>query len=310
LEDVTYGDNNVCARSEFNIVAGTTWLFASPQMQAAPVDVLLIDEAGQLSLADALAASCSARNMVLVGDPLQLPQVAQADHPNGSGQSVLEHILGEDVTLHDDRGVFLSETWRMHPSVCEFISEYIYEGRLSSHPDCRRQSTIAGTGLRWLRADHQRNTTASREEADLIADEVARLIGTEWTNHKGVKRPLLTGDFMVVAPYNDQVHTIRQRLDRDPRTADVPVGTVDKFQGREAAVVFFSMATSSGDDITRTADFLFSRNRLNVAMSRARCLAYLVCTEELLNTRARTVAEMRLIATLCAFVEWASRRAR
>ena len=307
LEDVKYGDNNVCARNEFNLVAGTTWLFASPQMQAAPVDVLLIDEAGQLSLADALAASCSARSMVLVGDPLQLPQVAQADHPNGSGRSVLEHILGDDLTLHEGRGVFLSETWRMHPDVCEFISEYIYEGRLTSHPDCRRQSTVGRTGLRWLRADHRGNTTASEEEADLIADEVARLIGTEWTNHKGIKRPLLTGDFMVVAPYNDQVHTIRGRLDRDPRTADVPVGTVDKFQGREAAVVFFSMATSSGEDITRTADFLFSRNRLNVAISRARCLAYLACTEELLNTRARTVAEMGLIATLCAFVEWSQR---
>jgi uncharacterized protein len=104
---------------------------------------------------------------------------------------------------------------------------------------------------------------------------------------------------------NDQVHTIRERLGRDTSTAGVPVGTVDKFQGREAAVVFFSMATSSGDDMTRGADFLFSRNRLNVAISRARCLAYLVCTEELLNSRARTVEDMRLIATLNAFVEWA-----
>jgi superfamily I DNA and/or RNA helicase len=113
---------------------------------------------------------------------------------------------------------------------------------------------------------------------------------------------------MVVAPYNDQVHTIRERLGGDERTADVAVGTVDKFQGREAAVVFFSMATSSGDDMTRGADFLFSRNRLNVAISRARCLAYLVCTEDLLNTRARTVDDMRLIATLNAFVEYAQRQ--
>lgn len=297
--------NNVCARSEFNLVAGTTWLFSSPHMQAGPVDVLLIDEAGQLSLADALAASCSARNVVLLGDPLQLPQVAHASHPGGAGRSVLEHVLGEHVTLPDDRGVFLSETWRMHPKVCRFISEHIYEGRLRSHADCDQQSTVAGTGLRWLRAEHHGNTTAAAQEADLIAGELDRLIGTEWANFEGIAKPLSAGDFMVVAPYNDQVHTLRERLARDPRIADVPVGTVDKFQGREAAVVFFSMATSSGVDMTRGADFLFSRNRLNVAISRARCLAYLVCTEDLLNTRARTVEDMRLVATLNAFVEYA-----
>jgi uncharacterized protein len=309
LAGMTHGDNSACARSNFNLVAGTTWLFASNQMQAAPVDVLVIDEAGQLSLADALAASCSAKNLVLLGDPLQLPQVAQAAHPDGSGKSVLEHVLGDDVTLPADRGVFLSETRRMHPDVCGFISQEIYEGRLHSHADCLRQTTVGETGLRWLRAEHHGNATASVGEAELIASELARLVGTEWTDQHGVAKPLLASDFMVVAPYNDQVHTIRERLGRDPRTADVPVGTVDKFQGREAAVVFFSMATSSGDDMTRGADFLFSRNRLNVAISRARCLAYLVCTEGLLNARARTVEDMRLIATLNAFVEWAERRA-
>jgi uncharacterized protein len=304
MSGVSYGDNNKCARTEFNLVAGTTWLFSSKQMQGAPVDVLLIDEAGQLSLADALAASCSARNVVMLGDPLQLPQVAHASHPGDSGRSILEHVLGEHVTLPDDRGVFLSETWRMHPGVCEFISEHIYEGRLRSHADCDQQSTAAGTGLRWLRAEHHDNTTASAEEADLIAGELTRLIGTEWINFEGIPKPLLASDFMVVAPYNDQVHTLRERLGRDPHTADVQVGTVDKFQGREAAVVFFSMATSSGDDMTRGADFLFSRNRLNVAISRARCLAYLVCTDELLNTRARTVEDMKMISTLNAFVEY------
>jgi uncharacterized protein len=300
--------NDVCANNGFNLVAGTTWLFSSNQMQAAPADVLVIDEAGQLSLAEALAASCSAKNLVLLGDPLQLPQVVRAVHPDGSGKSVLEHVLGDDVTLPDDRGVFLSETRRMHPDVCGFISEQIYEGRLHSHADCSRQTTAAGTGLHWLRAEHHDNATASPEEAELIAGELAALIGTEWTNHSGTAQPLRSSDIMVVAPYNDQVHTIRERLDRDRRTAGVPVGTVDKFQGREAAVVFFSMATSTGADMTRGTDFLFSRNRLNVAVSRARCLAYLVCTEELLNSRARTVEDMRLIATLNAFVEYVQRQ--
>jgi hypothetical protein len=155
-------------------------------------------------------------------------------------------------------------------------------------------------------ADHVGNTTASAEEADLVAEQLLRLIGTTWIDFEGIEKPLTPTDFMVVAPYNDQVRTIRERLATDPRIAGIPVGTVDKFQGKEAAVVVFSMTTSSGEDVVRGREFLFSRNRrLNLAVSRARCLAYLVCTEQLLNTRARTVAGMRLLATLNAFVEYA-----
>jgi uncharacterized protein len=309
VDGITYSSNiKTCANSRYNLVAGTTWLFASEAMRDCPVDVLLIDEAGQLSLADALAASTSAGNLVLLGDPLQLPQVAQAVHPEGSGRSVLDHILGDEVTMPGDRGVFLSQTRRMHPDVCAFISDEIYQGRLVSHSDCEQQSTVAGTGLRWLIADHQGCGTSCPQEADLIAEEIARLIGTPWTNFDGEQNPLTAGDFMVVAPFNDQVHTIRDRLNRDEQTRAVPVGTVDKFQGRQAAVVFFSMTTSSGDELTRGADFLFSRNRLNVAVSRARCLAYLVCTDALLDTRARTVEDMRLVGTLNAFVERAQHR--
>jgi predicted RecB family nuclease len=308
VSGVAYGDNSRCARAGFNLVGGTTWLFSSADMRDAPVDVLLVDEAGQMSLADALAASVSARNLVLLGDPLQLPQVSQALHTGGSGRSVLEHIVGDDVTLRADRGVFLSKTFRMHPDVCRFISDQIYNGRLSWDDDCARQNTCAGTGLRWLRAEHEGNTTSSPQEADLIADKLGQLIGTTWTNHKGEQKLLTADDFMIVAPYNDQVRTIRERLKRDPATDAVPVGTVDKFQGREAPVVFFSMTTSRGEDITRGMNFLFSRNRLNVAVSRARCLAYLVCTDQLLDARARTIEDMRLIATLNAFVETAAQQ--
>ena len=164
----------------------------------------------------------------------------------------------------------------------------------------------AGTGLRWLQARHHGNSTSSPEEVDIVAGVIDHLMGTPWTNFKGEEKPLTAEDFMILAPYNDQVRAIRRRLVADPRTAGVPVGTVDKFQSGQAAVVLFSMATSTSADMVRGADFLFSRNRLNVAISRARCLAYLICTEELLNTRARSVEEMRLIATLNAFVEWAS----
>ena len=218
---------------------------------------------------------------------------------------MLQHVLGEDVTMPPDRGVFLTETRRMHPDVCRFISEEIYEGRLGSHADCARQGTAFGTGLRWLPADHDECATESAEEAELVAGEIRHLLGTPWVDRHGVEQPLTVDDFMVVAPYNDQVALLRATLDADPQTLGIPVGTVDKFQGREAAVVFFTMTTSSSDSMPRSAEFLFSRNRLNVAISRARCLAYLVCTEELLNSRARTIEEMRLISTLCSFVEYA-----
>jgi len=303
-DGVTYLDSNPrVASGPYNVVAGTPWLFAGNDMQAAPVDVLLIDEAGQLALADALAAARSARNLILLGDPCQLPQVAQASHPGGGGLSVLEHVLGEDATIPSESGVFLSETWRMHPDVCSFISDEIYEGRLTSHPSCAVQATAFGTGLRWIQAHHSDRVTESEEEAELVHAEILRLLGTSWTDQHGVSAPLTVNDLLVVAPYNDQVHLLRSWLDADERTRGIAVGTVDKFQGRQAAVVFFTMATSTAADMVRSADFLFSRNRFNVAVSRARCLAYLVCTEELLNSRGRDVDEMRLISTLCAFAE-------
>jgi len=304
------GTNPAAARSKYNLVAGTTWLFAGKDLNDEPVDFLVVDEAGQLALADALAASRSARNLILLGDPLQLPQVSQASHPGGGGASVLGHILGEHVTIPPNRGVFLAETRRMHPDVCTFISEQIYEGRLNSHSDCANQTTEFGTGLRWLRAEHEGCATESLEEAVIVSAEIGRLIGTAWTDLSGVVRALGVRDFMVVAPYNDQVQCLRTALDADPVTRGVEVGTVDRFQGREAPVVFFAMTSSSAADMPRGAGFLFSRHRLNVAISRARCLAYLVCTEELLNTRGNSVDDIRLISTLCAFVEYSETRVR
>ena len=306
LEGFTYGNAENAAQPEVKVVAGTSWLFSSDKLVESPVDVLLIDEAGQFALADALASSRATHNLILLGDPLQLPQVNLANHPGGGGRSALGHVLGDDVTMPADRGVFIEETRRMHPDICRFISEQIYEGKLGSHKDCERQNTVEGTGLRWLPARHEDNATSSVEEAEIIAEQIAGLIGTPWTNFHGDVAPLTVDDFMVVAPYNDQKRTIRTALNRDPRTAGVPVGTVDKFQGGTAAVVFFSTATSTGADVIRGVNFLFSRERLNVAVSRARCLAYLVCTEELLNTRAQSIEEMRCIATLNAFVEWAA----
>ena len=298
-------DNKKCASGAYDVIAGTPWLFASKPMRARPVDVLIIDEAGQLGLADTLAASISATNVILLGDPQQLPQVAQAGHPNRCGVSALEHLLGEDArTFPPDRGVLLDVTYRMHPDVCGFISDVMYEGRLTSDTSCSLQTTAAaGTGLRWIQAEHAQRSTESPEEAAIVATTIRGLLGTDWTDQYGVTRPLTTRDFIVVTPYNDQRRLITALLQPDEATKGIEVGTVDKFQGRQAAVVLFSMTTSSAEFMPRDAGFLFSKNRLNVAISRARCLAYLICTDELLDTRARDVTQMTLIAALCSFVE-------
>ncbi len=290
-----------CEDPNLQMVAGTSWVFAREGHDQA-FDYLVIDEAGQMSLADALAVGTSARNLILLGDPQQLPHVSQAAHVEGTGLSVLQHALGRDATIPPDRGLFLAQTWRMHPDVCGFISREIYDGRLEPHPDCVVQATGAGTGIRYVPVPHIGNTSSSRQERDAIRSAIAGLVGISHTDRHGDTRSLTPDDIMVVAPYNAHVRMLRQAL------PGVRVGTVDKFQGQEAPVVFFSMATSTGDDMLRDAEFLFSRNRLNVAISRARCLAYLVCSPALLEARARTVDDMRLISTLCALVEEADRQ--
>jgi uncharacterized protein len=299
------------AGAEVMLFAGTAWLFAHESLDgggAPAIDTLLIDEAGQMSLADALAMGTCARNVVLLGDPLQLAQVSQGTHPEGAGASILEHLLGEHATIPENMGLFLERTRRMHPDVCRFISEVVYEGRLEGVPEVARQSTAFGTGLRFLPVAHAGNASASTEEAEAVAAEIRKMVGGSWTNADGKSGPLLPKDFMVVAPYNAQVRRLREAL-RAAGLAEVPVGTVDKFQGREAPVVFYSMATSSAEDVPRTLEFLFSRNRLNVAVSRAMCLAFVVASPLLLESRARTIEQMRLINALCRFVDLAEGRA-
>jgi uncharacterized protein len=298
-------DNGALSDPEVSLTAGTAWHYCREDTE--PLDYLFIDEAGQISLADALALSTAARNVVLLGDPQQLPQVAQGAHPPGASLSVLEHLLGDAQTVDPTRGVFLAETWRLHPDVCEFVSELMYDGRLHSAPGRERQSVeadgeLTGTGLRWLAVEHDGRSQASPEEADRIATEIEPLLaGGVYTDADGAEHQLAVEDVLVVTPYNAQVKCLEERL-----PAGVRVGTVDKFQGQEAQVVFFSMATSSGEEIPRNVEFLFSRNRLNVAVSRARCLSVLVCSPRLLDVHATSIEQMKLINALCRFAEIAT----
>jgi uncharacterized protein len=294
-------DANAFPPAGVPLVAGTAWLFARAAMDGA-LDHLIIDEAGQVSLADALAMGTTARNLVLLGDPQQLAQVSQGAHPEGAGVSVLGHLLGTYETIPPDRGIFLARTRRMHPDVCGFISALCYEGRLGCIDECAERrieaaGPLTGTGIRYLPVEHEGNSQRSVEEAERIAEAIRGLEGARVVEG-GRGRPLRHADIMVVAPYNAHVACLREKL-----PADVPVGTVDKFQGQEASVVFFSMATSSGADLPRRLEFLFSRNRLNVAVSRARCLAVLVASPRLLDVGCRTVEQMRMVNGLCGLVE-------
>jgi uncharacterized protein len=236
---------------------------------------------------------------VLLGDQLQLAQVTQGVHPGGSGASVLEHLLGDHQTIPEELGVFLEHTRRMHPDVCRFVSDAFYEGRLHSLPHTAERTTSDGVGVRWLPVKHEGNRVESEQEAAAIRAEIERLLAHTFRDGTA-ERPLVSSDMMVVAPYNAQV-----RLLRDSLPAGVDVGTVDKFQGREAPVVFYSMASSSGEDVPRGLDFLLSRNRLNVAVSRAQCLAYVASSPRLLEVDCRTVEQVTLANALCRFVELA-----
>jgi uncharacterized protein len=291
----------------FQLYSGTPWLYANADAAGA-VDYLFVDEAGQIALAQFLAMTPAARNIILIGDPAQLSQIAHGVHPGNVGVSVLEHLLNGESTVPTDRGVFLTTSWRMHGDVCRFVSEMSYRGRLREDPSCNDQQIFSnglrGAGLRYLPVEHEGNRISSREEAERIADEIALLLAGSLIDKDGRRRPIRPEDIIVVAPYNAQ-RSLLERTIRERTGTHVDVGTVNKFQGREAYVVFYSMATSSGEDMPRGTEFLFERNRLNVAISRARAMAVLVCSPRLLEIATPSVDAMRLVNGLDRFVELA-----
>jgi predicted RecB family nuclease len=295
------------AAGEVDVLAGTAWMFAREPFEGA-LDVMFIDEAGQMSLADMLAVGQAARTLVLLGDPQQLAYPSQGIHPDGAGLSALEYILDGRQTIPSDAGLFLDRTFRMHPDVCGFISEVAYEGRLAADPTCAEQglgdgSPIGGTGIRQIPVEHHGNRTVSPEEIVAVAELVKGLIGREWTDVRGDTRPLRAEDILVVAPYNAQVDRLQLAL-----PAGCAAGTVDRFQGQEAPVVIYSLASSSPEDMPRQMEFLYSLNRLNVAISRARGLAILVCSPAVLRVRARSAEQMRLANAFARLAEVATPR--
>jgi uncharacterized protein len=239
------------------------------------------------------------RNIVLVGDPRQLPQVIQGAHPDPANLSSLEWMLGDHATIPPDRGIFLPVSRRMHPYVCTFISRQVYEGRLSNSPDTAVQAISwtggPNAGAFWVPVAHEGNAQIAAEEVAAIRATIADLLTGTWTDKEGTTRPVRPTDIIVVAPYNAQVNALQDALPDAIR-----VGTVDKFQGQEAPVCLVSMTASSAEEAPRGMDFLFSLNRINVAVSRAKGLALVFGAPRLREAKCDTVEQMRLVNTLCA----------
>ncbi len=295
------------------VVGGTTFILCRPEVAGA-FDLLVVDEAGQVSLANLLVMGRCARSILLVGDQQQLSQPSQADHPGDSGDSCLEYLMQDAHVVPADRGVFLATSWRMEPSLTAMVSELFYDGRLQASPanvinriDWREPCTgghggvLPGQGLVFEAVQHSGRSVCSEEEIERIAQLVEMLLGSSYhhASGSGERSGVLTpDDILVTAPYNVQVNHLQHRLGHRAR-----VGTVDKFQGQEAPVAIHSLTASDGDAAPRGLGFLLEPNRLNVAISRARCLSIVVGSPGLVSGIANTVAEAVQINRLCRLVQ-------
>ncbi len=292
------------------LIAGTAWLFADPGFEEI-CDYLFVDEAGQVSLANLIAMGVAARNIVLIGDQMQLSQPIQGSHPGESGTSALDYLLKGRATVPEDRGIFLDTTWRLHPEICGFISQAVYDGRLKAHKDNANQMLILSSdahpelkehGICFVPIEHSGCSQMSEPEGEVVQILFNSLLKQHYKDRTGKKHQMTEQDILVISPYNVQVNYLKSILPENAR-----VGTVDKFQGQEAEVVIISMVTSSVDELPRDIEFLFSRNRLNVAVSRARSLAVILASPKLLEIPCDTVEQLSLVNTLCHLKAWSEK---
>lgn len=313
---VRYIETNKDAHPAYThgVAGGTAWLFTLPEWEGA-LDYLFIDESGQVSLANAIAMSRSASNLVLLGDQMQLEQPIQGTHPGDAGLSSLQYALKDlqasqtdlpvfHAVVPSEYGLFLGESRRMHPSVCAFISESMYEGRLKSFADCAHQrialpAGAAGlvtkeSGIIFCGVDHDGNIQQSDEEVARVVEIYNQLLGRPYTASDGKTRPLSLEDFLFIAPYNAQVRALQAALPNGAR-----VGSVDKFQGQQAPVCILSLCSSYGEYGSRGLSFILDRNRINVAISRAQCMAIVVADPRIASTPAANLGEMSLINLFC-----------
>ena len=291
----------------YSLFAGTSWFFVDPRMNKT-LDYLFIDEAGQVALGTTIANATSADNLVLIGDQMQLSQPMRAKHEGYARMSSLDFILEDDDTISTDKGVFLNVTRRLNKKICNYISTSFYDSRLTSDPITETRSVnlkldpIKDEGLFYVPIDHNGCSQRSDEEADLVEKVFNKIVNKEYKS-ENITGKISAKDIMVVAPYNAQANNIRERLKKKFKD-DVRVGTIDLFQGQEAKVVLISMTTSDVESLPRHKDFFFSRNRLNVAISRAECVAIIIFNENLLLASASNIKEMKLINSFCKLLEF------
>lgn len=298
-------EQSVDSLEGYSLIGGTAWAFVRDVFEGS-LDYLFIDEASQVSLSKLIACAKSAKNFVFLGDQMQLSQPSRASHPGESGQSCLEYFLEDHATIPVDKGIFLPFTRRMHPTLCALISDAVYEGRLSSCPTTEDRflisspsSSITKTeGILYVPVEHRANRQSSEEEAVRIKELVDEILQMKFQVGPGQVRSLSCKDILIVAPYNQQVRLLRRTLGDD-----FLVGSVDKFQGQEAPVVILSLGTSSAHDAPRGLDFIFNRNRLNVALSRAQSLAIVVACPELSLSFANSPWQMSLVNFFCRIVQ-------
>ena len=289
------------------VAAGTVWMWAREEY-AQSVDVLFVDEAGQMALADVVAAGQAARNLVLVGDPQQLQRPLKGSHPAGAEKSALQHLIGDQKTVDPQQGMLLPLTRRMHAHVCRFTSELFYEGKLHSHAVTKPQRVdghlwLNAPGLWFVPVVHIGCRNACPEEVEVVDRLVRGLVsdGVRWYRTATTSRPMTLEEVLIVAPYNAQVSDLLARL---PQGAHV--GTVDKFQGQEAAVVIYSLTTSSPEDAPRGMEFLYSLHRFNVATSRAKSNVIVVGSPRLFEPECNSPRQIQLANALCRYLELAT----
>ena len=308
-EDPIFAKNNVkfaqntkpLTFEEGHCVGGTAWAFSNEKCEN-KFDYLFVDEAGQVSVANLIGMSRSCNNIILMGDQMQLGQPIQGSHPGESGMSILEYLLEGQAIIPKDLGIFLPNTYRMHPDLCAVISKLVYEGQLSSAETASKhvlkiESNLIkqNSGVCFVPVEHEGNTHGSEEEVTKIKEIALDLIGTEyWLDDNGVEQNITWDDILFVAPYNFQVNKLRSVLGDEAK-----IGSVDKFQGQEAPIVILSMCSSDATESPRGIEFLFSKNRLNVALSRAQALAVVVGSPRLGNTSVNNLKQMELINFYC-----------
>lgn len=285
---------------DYQLIGATAWTFAK-ELLADKLDYLFIDEAGQVCLANIVAMGECAKNIVLMGDQLQLEQPVRGSHPGESGTSSLEYLLGDSGTISHERGIFLDTSHRMHPAVCELVSSAVYDGRLRAatstennriilHPSAQG---LQASGVLFMPVEHEGNSQSSSEEVEQISFIIEQLLLSQFEKDGIIKKITLKDDVLIVAPYNRQVRLIKQKIPA------ATVGSVDKFQGREAPVVIVSMAASDLSNCPRGIDFLLSKKRLNVAISRAQILAIVVGSPALSQFACNTVEQAALLNFYC-----------